>query len=376
LILGRENNWYELAAETFQKWNVEKILQPDNKPALYVLSQEFQLSDGKQYQRKGFVAACKLETIGDGSIYPHEKTHSKPKEDRFKLFQATNAMFSQIFSLYADQERTLDQFLDVTMMSKPYLEAKFEGVLNKVWRLTDEVAIGTITGFMKQQRVLIADGHHRYETALLYRDAMRQQVPDFTGDESFNYVPMFFTNMYDEGLVILPTHRVLHGLPDVTADYLLQKLEPYFSLDQMSSLGVLQESLRLKTKHAFGIALSSEPKFVLISLKRSDSLVQFDVPPIYWNLDVAILHTIIFKQLLGLSEEVQDKKLHLDYIKHVHDAVQLVESGKAQVAFLLNPTPIEQVREIAEAGFTMPQKSTYFYPKLLSGLLTYFFLQD
>jgi uncharacterized protein (DUF1015 family) len=376
LILGRENNWYAEAVKIFQEWQAEKVLQFDDEPALYILAQEFHLEDGKRYLRKGFVAACKLEALGDGSIYPHEKTLSKPKEDRFKLFQATNAMFSQIFSLYGDEEHVLDKYLDDVMMSNPILETKFDGVLNKVWRLTGEATIGTIAGFMKQQRVLIADGHHRYETALLYRDAMRRQVPHSTGKEAFNFVPIFFTNMYDEGLVILPTHRVLHTLPNFSSEFFIQKLEPYFRIEQLSTFEGLQQRLCQKMKRVFGVVLSGEPKYLYITLRDFTPLITFDVPPVYWNLDVAILHTIIFKRLFGISEEAQEKKLNLDYVKEGREAVQMVESGKAQAAFLLHPTPIEQVREIAEAGYTMPQKSTYFYPKLLSGLLTYSFLHS
>lgn len=374
LILGRENNWYTLAASMFQQWKGQAILLFDTAPAFYVVAQEFHLPDGKKYVRKGFVCACKLETIGDGSIYPHEKTHSKPKEDRFRLFQSTNAMFSQIFSLYGDRSQSLDTCIDDAMQPTPFLEADFEGVKNRVWRLTDTSAVRSITEFMKHQKVLIADGHHRYETALLYRDAMRQKFPNFSGDEAFNFVPMFFTNMYDEGLVILPTHRVLHSLPNFSYNFLTQKLQPYFNLEQVPSLDVLQNNLRQKRNHAFGVVI--ERKYLLITLKYSEALIKFDVPNIYRNLDVAILHSVIFNHLLGISEAAQESKLNLDYVKEADDAVKLVESGKAQVAFLLNPTPIEQVREIAEAGFTMPQKSTYFYPKLLSGLLTYSFLES
>ncbi len=373
LILGRENDRYSASAETLKEWRKKEILVRHTVPSLYFLSQTFSIPGGKKVERKGFIAACLLEDFGKGSVFPHEKTLSKPKEDRFKLLQSMHTMFSQIFSIYADSERRLDTYLKEGMSGTPYVEVEFEGVVNKLWTCDDNKVYLAISEFMKHQKVVVADGHHRYETALMYRNALRLSNPDHTGKEAYNFVPMFFANIHDPGLVIFPTHRILHSLRKFEQKKFLASLNELFYLDNYKNLQELNSALEKETKHAFGLILPEAPQYVLVRLKDASMVETSAQPSVITQLDVSILHINIFMNILHISEEAQLKKLNLDYVRDASDAAHAVMKGKAQAAFIMNPTRMEQVRIVAETGFTMPQKSTYFYPKLLSGLVNYSF---
>ena len=372
LILGREENPYLAAAEYFQEWMTNQILLADGPRALYLLAQTFKGRDGKKITRRGFIAACKLEELGKGSIFPHERTHSGPREDRFRLFQATHAMFSQIFGLYGDPEGVLNSEFSDVMKDPPVADVTFEGVQHTMWRMSDERRILVMTEFLRDKRILIADGHHRYETALLYRDACRFRNPGHTGKEPYNFVPMFFSNMHDPGLVIFPTHRLVHGMPGFDAAKFKNALTTYFTLTQCDDARQMMTLLSNHPQHAFGLVLPGA--FFVISVTDKDNLPrQAAEPEAISLLDVTVLHTLVLQRILNITDEQQEKKLHLWYEQDAEQAIAMVDEGKAQAAFLMNPTKIEQVRVVATAGRVMPQKSTFFYPKLLSGLVTYSF---
>jgi uncharacterized protein (DUF1015 family) len=372
LILGCEENWYQSAAKSFNEWRRSGILTSDANPSLYMMSQAFALANGTFAVRRGFIAACALEEIGSGSIMPHERTLAKPKEDRFKLMQATGAMFSQVFSLYSDPSRSLDGVFQQTMSAAPLMDVSFENVHNRLWRVSDSAAT-VVCDYLRGQRVLIADGHHRYETALLYRDSLRAQTPDWTGDEPFNFVPMFFASMDDPGTVILPTHRLVHSVSTFAPAEFLSNLRRHFHVENIGSLDSLLHAMSDNDTPSFGLALHGDSSLYL--LRFADAATQLDatVPNVLGKLDVSILHTVVFKNILGISEEDQLHKTNLDYEREPARAIESVRAGRSQAAFLMNPTRIEQVRAVAEAGLVMPQKSTFFYPKLLSGLVTYSF---
>jgi len=373
LILGREEDRYASAARYFSAWRTSGILSHDTEESLYYLVQDFSLNSGAHVSRKGFIAACKLEDFGKGSVFPHEKTLANPKEDRFKLFQATKAMFSQIFSLYADPQHDLDTFFVQWKKKAPWIDAVFENVRNRIWKISDTETIHSVQRFLSNRRVFVADGHHRYETALVYRDAMRLQHPESRGGEAFNFVPMFFTNMNDPGLIVLPTHRIIHSFPGFDQHKVLEKLKSSFMIEPHHSLQQLVSALQLEKSQSFGLILAHAPEFVLLRFAQPMLLINEGIPKVLADLDVTILHSIIVKNILGINEEDQIKKRHLDYIKDEQHALDFVRDGKAQAAFLLNPTRVDQVCAVAESGYTMPQKSTYFYPKLLSGLVMYSF---
>ncbi len=374
LILGREKDPYASAARAFEDWKGDGVMARDPQPAMYLLSQEYTSGRGAAAVRRGFIAACRLEEFGSGSIYPHERTLSGPKEDRLKLLEAAHAMFSQIFALYADPRGDLDSRLDEQLGRPPDAVAEFDGVRNALWVSHDPALVLALAGFLKGQRVLVADGHHRYETALTYSQSLRLKNPGHTGTEPYNFIPMYFTNINDPALEILPTHRIVHGISGFNPEAFVTKLEEFFEVESEESLEDLLKSLAGRREGAFGLILDGTPGLALLSYKKQGVPGLADMPSLLARLDVTILHAVVMERILGITKEEQEKKVHLEYEQDAVRAMRLVLQGKAQAAFLLNPTRIEQLRAIAEAGFTMPQKSTYFYPKLLSGLVTYSFL--
>jgi uncharacterized protein (DUF1015 family) len=372
LILGKEEDRYTSAAEYFQRWLKEGILVRNEKPCFYLLHQTFDDREGRTLTRKGFIALCRLEEFERRVVLPHEKTLAGPREDRLKLFRATNANFDQVFTLYSDPRKELDQLLNGNATTPPVLDVLFDDVQNRVWRIQDEPTIRAIQAFLSERQVLIADGHHRYETALAYRNERRAANPHHTGNELYNYVMMFFTNIDDDSLVIYPTHRLVHSLNGFDRSSLLALLGEYFIVREFREYEDVAEGMKSSSATAFGIALHGDPFLYLATLKpayTAQELVTDPMPEEVKQLDVSLLHSFILKRLLGISVEAQERKTNIDYVKDARQAVANVQAGQAQIAFLLNPTHIAQVRAVAKSGHTMPQKSTYFYPKLASGLV-------
>ena len=372
LILGREEDRYSAAAKAFNEWQEKGVLTREIQPAVYPLVQTFKSATGAVIQRKGFIALCHLEEFDKGIVLPHEKTLSKAKEDRFKLFKATNSNFSQIFSLYSDEAKHVDGIISPLYSTPAAVDVTFEEVRNQLWVVTDGMVIEKIAREMEPKQVLIADGHHRYETALAYRDVMKSQNPNHTGKELYNYVMMFFTNLDDEGLVIFPTHRVIHSLPRFDWKEFSSTVQKYFTLTQYPTLEAAMNALRMHTQYAYGIIVKAESKYWIASLKGGislDPLIASSLPAEVKSLDVVLLHSYFLGKVLGISVEAQEKKLNIHYIQSIDECEKEIMNGMAQIAFVVNPTKIAQVRAVAKAGQTMPQKSTFFYPKLLSGLV-------
>ena len=372
LILGREEDRYAAAAVTYDEWQKKDVLLRDLTPSIYPLVQTFKTTEGKEVQRKGFIALCRLEEFEKKIVLPHEKTLSKAKEDRFKLFKATSSNFSQVFSLYSDAGKEIDKYLDPVHSTFPVIDVQFEDVRNQLWQVLDISVIENIAALMEPKQVLIADGHHRYETGLAYRDLMRSQNPNHTGNELYNYIMMFFTNLDDEGLVIFPTHRVVHSLPNYDGNALMATLQQHFNVQVYPTPQMMMDALKQFPKFAYGFVSKHSAKFFVASLKDESSLntlVADNLPAEVKSLDVVLLHNYILHNLLGISQEAQEKKLNIHYIQNVHHCVDEVSSGASQIAFFVNPTRIEQVRDVTKSSNTMPQKSTFFYPKLISGLV-------
>lgn len=372
LILGREADRYASAAAALKAWQGEKVLVRDERPAIYSIHQTFLGPADTPITRKGFIALCRLEEFDKRIVLPHEKTLSKAKEDRFKLFQATNSNFSQVFALYWDPEKLVDAALNGTARKEPTTEVLFEEVQNRMWRIDDSAVVNEVVRIMADKQVLIADGHHRYETGLAYRELMRSKNPGHTGQELYNYIMMFFCNLEDEGLVIYPTHRIVHSIPFFDRAAFLQKVEANFVTREMNSLTTLQAALGAASSRSFGMVFAGDQKFWMASLKptlNAAQVVPDNIPVEVKELDVTLLHTVVLRDILGISAEAQEKKLNLNYVKAADEAVDAVRAGKAQLSFILNATRLEEVRAAARAGHVMPQKSTYFYPKLLSGLV-------
>jgi uncharacterized protein (DUF1015 family) len=372
LDFSKDADPYASAGEAFAAWKAAGILAQAHVPAIYLLMQTFALPGGATVRRKGFIAACRLEEFARGSIFPHEKTLAKPKEDRLRLMESTHAVFSQIFGLYSDPKKSIEPVLEPWFRRDPAIDLEYDDVRNTLWACDDPVVTLAAADLLRHQNVVVADGHHRYETALLYRDAQRLKNPGHTGKEHYNFVPMFFTNVHDPGLVIFPTHRIVHGLEDFSEEKLLRDLAEHFSLEVRESPESLRRGLEQESHHAFGLVLAASPRYVLLRWRGKTAIHgKPGEPPMVAQLDVSMLHTLILGRMLGLTEEMQAQKIHLDYVRNASEAVAAVAGGTGQAAFLMNPPKMEQVRLVAEAGFTMPQKSTYFYPKLLSGLVSY-----
>lgn len=367
------NNQYTRARDYFQRWIDEGILVQDDEEAIYIYSQEFEIAGNKR-ERTGFIALIKLEEFGKG-VRPHEFTLSGPKADRLNLLRATKAHFGQIFSLYSDPERRIDRVLE-RFKNTPLVDIKDdEGIRHRLWKITDSNAIGMIRSEMAEKPLFIADGHHRYETALNYSKE----------NEKARYCMMTFVNMQNEGLVILPTHRIIKNLEDFRVKKLEEGLRENFDIETFefaegnevemreTMLSLLRKRY-LEGKHAFGMYCSNN-KYYLLTLKSNELINRIPGPKALRKLDVTILHTLILEQLLGIDKARLEKGLNVEYIKDIGDAIEegirKVDSRSHQIIFFMNPTKVEEVQAVADRGGRMPQKSTFFYPKVYTGFVIY-----
>lgn len=388
LILGKtgpddsaESNRYSRAAADFAAWQAQGVLSRDSEPSLYLYDQIYAVEDGSAVTRKGFIALTRLEDFSSGVVKPHEKTLAGPKADRLLLTRACSANFSPIFSLYSDPCCALEALGQRFKAGEPVIDvADDDGVRHRLWPVDDTAFIARVRELLESKPLFIADGHHRYETALNYRDEMRAQHPGFTGREPFNYVLMYFANMEDQGMTIFPTHRLIFGLPDFSAASLVQRLHDDFLVEEMqidpsdnAALANLRQQLARagQSARALGLYLGNR-RFVMLTLKdekRMDQLFDPRSPAALRTLDVSILHRLILEEYLGITAKDQENQTYLRYVKGFGEPFASVDRGDGQMAFLLNPTRMSEVRDVANAGEKMPQKSTYFYPKLLSGLV-------
>ena len=388
IIRGREHpgdtpqdNVYTRAAQQFQDWNQSHILSSDSEPALYPYSQDYTVpgQPGTRKERRGFIALCRLEDYAAGVVHRHEETLAGPKQDRLQLLKATRAHFGQIFMLYSDPEGTVEARLPVGAASRPWEQVTDEyGSLHTVWRASDLAVLEAVTAAMRAKKLIIADGHHRYETALAYRDYCREQGRT---DGRAEYVMVTLVRMEGEGLTILPTHRVVHSLPRFDWSRFAAEARRFFAWEDLKLTGSGEEqSRRLAERLAqagresptFGVGAGPD-KLARLSLRRDIDLAGLlpDVPAPLRQLDVVLLHRLVLEQVLGIDRQAVREEKNLTYVRELTGAREAVAGGRAQLCFLLNPTPIEAVRDNAFAGHVLPQKSTDFYPKLLSGLTAY-----
>lgn len=363
LILPEGEEKYVNASKIYNQWKSERVLIKDETPSYYVYEQEYQY-EGKKYVRTGFIGLLKLEKFGTGKVFPHEKTLAGPKKDRFELMKACKANFSQIFGLYMDKENELEKIFSNAKKDMPVASAvDDEGVKNTLWIIQEQDIVNKISRFMSNKSIFIADGHHRYETALNLRDFLRKQNND-SADEirPYDFVMMMFVNFYDEGLKIFPTHRVV-GLDESSDEKeLLNKLKNYFDIE------VLEENNYgefLKRDNHCNIVMLIDDKYYGLSIKDDN---YEKLHPIYRKVDTYILQELILKGVLGMSEERLLNKEGITFVQSEEEVKKIVRRKKA-IGFIMNGIPIDVVREISESGNVMPQKSTYFYPKLQTGLV-------
>ena len=429
IIRGRQSpedipgdNVYLRAARDLRDWIERRVLVTEVEPALYPYHQEYavpvQHPGEEEHQsrklRRGFIALCRLEDYSAGVVHRHEETLSGPKADRLELLKATRAHFGQIFMLYSDPEGAIEKMVDQESGNKPWERVEDEyHTTHSVWRVTDPLAIERVVEGMRAKKLVIADGHHRYETALAYRDWRRAQGDT---DHRAEYVMATFVRMEGGGLTILPTHRVVHGLPGFDWARFMAGAQTVFevveaslgaTLGNSSALseagrgpagveagsgnpghappqpqsGVFRQQL-IRFQEQLAGAGSETPaigayggpgKLAVLRLRRDIDLARLlpDVHPSLARLDVVILHHVILERVLGIDPKAVQQERNLRYVRDMGEAIEQVEHGQAQLCLLVNPTPIEAVRDNAFAGRVLPQKSTDFYPKLLSGLTIY-----
>jgi len=375
---GTEDNPYTRAAKYFRNWREEEILAQDPEPSIYRYIQRFSgpwaaSNDALQFERQGFIALGKIEDYAAGVVFRHEQTLAKPKVDRLDLLRATRAHFGQIFMLYDDPQGEIES--QIASAGLPTLKMRDEyGVLHQVWRISDPGSIELVRNKMRDKKLIIADGHHRYETALTYRNERRPRETAASAPAAYEFVMMTFVNMASPGLLILPTHRVVHGLANFSTDDFYAGASRFFTVDEAAhDVNAERASSILREAGHTGTAIlaATRERVFLLSRPKPAGEVFKDTSMRQQSLDVVQLHKCLLGQVLGISEAAIRDQTNVSYIRDGAEALNSVRSGKSNVAFLMNPAKIEQVRDIALAGEVLPQKSTDFYPKLLSGLTIY-----
>ncbi len=375
LEYGKENgngnvkeDKYLTAANLFKEWIKKGILKRENKDSIYVYSQTFDI-DGISYERTGFIALFLLpETKENDSIYGHETTLSKPKEDRFKLMEATNANFSPIFSVFEDKNsEVLNILKQAVKVAEKLFDFTDENVIkNILYRITDAGVIKNIQDKMGDKSIYIADGHHRFETCLNYRNYVREKGMGEAIDAGSCL--MYFAPSNQEGLVILPTHRGIKG-KSIAAEGFLDTIKENFDYKETALDNLVNENKKAgENTVSFGFAHSSGRGYILSFIAKINKAGDNDDSPLN-RLDVSILQEYILKKALNISQEEIDLQTYLSYEKDAKKAVEKVKNGELEAVFFMNPAKIEDVIKIASLNLRMPQKSTYFYPKIITGLV-------
>ena len=396
---GDAENVYTRAAASFQNWRQTGVLRRDPEPSLYRYSQTFIVpgyvpgsAPGAEAraERRGFIALGRIEEYSAGVVFRHEQTLAKPKADRLDLLRANRAHFGQIFMLYSGAGK-VDALLDSAAASdiSPDIEVTDEyDVVHRVWKISDASVVTAVQERMRDRKLIIADGHHRYETALSYRNERRdherrdneRRAGAGTGTQTdppapYDSVMMTFVDMDRPGLVILPTHRLVFGLPSFSAAQFQAEAKKLFNVEEVDAGidGVRATAILRQAGHAGTalLAVAAERAFLLHSPKAIGSSLFGSLSLRQQSLDVVQLHKCLLEGVLKISEEAIRNQENVSYCREAEEALSQVQSGKAQMAFLMNPVRMEQVRDIAFAGEVLPQKSTDFYPKLLSGLTIY-----
>jgi uncharacterized protein (DUF1015 family) len=367
-----EDNIYTRARDYYQSWMKEGILTREEMPAFYVLRQTFTLPDGSRRTRQGLVAALNLVRFDEGTVLPHERTHSGPKVDRLKLMRATQVNFGHIFMLYPGNR--INEFLEEAIEGKPGVEVHelFEhDVTQQFYVVTDPQVVKAVVEEMAPKRnLVIADGHHRYETALNFRDEMRDKYPDASADAGFNYRMVTLVSMDDPGLVILPTHRLIQSYGRISGAEALEQAVEFFEVRAVDDREALESALaQAEPSHPrFGFY---DGGYAVLALRNPEVMERIlpDRAPAWRMLDVNVVHELFIERVLGISPEAVERKENIEYLRDPQMGYDAVDEGEAEFLLVMNPTRMEQVRACTTAGEKMPQKSTDFYPKIISGLV-------
>jgi uncharacterized protein (DUF1015 family) len=381
-----QDNVYTRAASALQDWIQHNVVQQDPAPSFYAYTQEYTVPGTEERRtRRGFIGAGRLEDYSAGIVFRHEQTLSGPKADRLELLRHTRTHTGQLFMLYSDAERRIDAILaEAESSSAPATELRDEyGVVHRLWVVAEPQRLGAIQDAMANQKLVIADGHHRYETAINYRNERRSQILHGDANAPYEFAMMTFVNTRSEGLTILPTHRVAANLHDFSWPSVRRYLEPWFTAEALSFrdegerneargkfLHRLAETRAQRSIGVYPAVQAAKRAYYVLTLRAGADLAQLlpNVSPLQRELDVVLLHEGILEPALGITPQAVTAEKNLTYEREAAAALDAVDSGAAQIAFLLNACDVEQVMRIATAGEVLPQKSTDFYPKLLSGI--------
>lgn len=371
------NNRYTRARRYLFDWIATGALTIDDAPSIYVHHQTFQNHAGEQVTRRGFLANIRLADYDERVVLPHERTLRGPKEDRLALMKATETNLSPVFFLYSDPASAVDDSLTAVIEGAvPASTTTPDGILHELWRVTDADVIAKVTSFLAAEQVLIADGHHRYETALAYRAFRRECAEEPHADAPYEFALGFFVNLADPGLAVFPTHRVVHSVTNFPGlDAVTARLadHPEFAVEQLSTFhrGEIIEALNAAGDLGPSFVLLGDGESALVRFvgELSSDLFASDTPDEVRALDVCVLHEALLDGMLGISRAAQEDKTNLHYIKGDDAAFAAANAAATQLVVLMNATPVDQVDRVCRSGGVMPQKSTFFYPKILSGLL-------
>lgn len=360
------NNRYTRSRIELERMLKDEVLKREEEAAFYIYEEIFQ-NNGETLSLKGIIGIVELSEFSEKKVLPHEETLSKAKADRFELMKATNCNFSQIYSLYNDQKQQLPKLLDSLSQREPDITfCAFDGLRQNVWIVSDKEKTDEITKLFEDKQLFIADGHHRYETALNYKKYMEENGGE--GD-LYKYCMMYLVDMSLPGLVVLPTHRIVRGLKDFNAQRLLEKAAEDFFVTE-TDMPEVEKVLR-ENSHKNAFAMYADKKAYVFVLKDKNTMARAleDRPVQYRDLDVSVLHTLVLEKLLGIDKQNMANQINLSYTRSVSEGVKAVDEASADCLFILNPTKVEQIKDISLVNEKMPQKSTYFYPKLVTGIV-------
>ena len=372
---GEGDQRYAHAGDLLEQWIAEGTIRRDERPAIYRYEQRFTHANGtgpRSYVRRGFIALLKLEPFAARVVLPHEHTLSGPKVDRLKLMRATRAHFSQIFALYRDPAGEAEALLSPIEEQAPDLDATTsDGCRHRLWAVTDPATIAGVARVLAPKQVMIADGHHRYETMINLRDELRPAGRP-AAQSLADWGTMFFARAEDPGLLVLPTHRLVRGLPAEALAQLRARVQPWFTVadgDETSAHAIEERLAREGAQRVtFALREAGKPGTLWLGLRQEADLSALG-PPALQRLDVTVLHGLLLGPLLGIDAAAMAKQSFLSYTHDMEEALGRIEAGEVQGGFLMNATKVDQVLDACEAGFVLPQKSTYFQPKLATGLV-------
>ncbi|MBR5586771.1 MAG: DUF1015 domain-containing protein [Clostridia bacterium] len=369
------DNKYTRSAETLDEWTLSGVIVPDRQPAIYVYHQEYTAVDGENRVCKGIVCLVRLDDFEIGTVLPHEETGAKAKSDRLKLLGECGVNFSPVFGLYRDDEKTVDTAFEEALQNPPDTFAKtIDGASQKVWTVTDEETAGKIQQLLADKQIIIADGHHRYEAALKYRDMMIEINPDHTGEEPYNYVMMYLAEMNQPGFEMFATHRLVRNVVGYSEAGVISQLEKSFNITKLFAEEIetaISEKLAENNDIPTFAMYTGKDYYYLLRLKDfsfADAEGEGKSVALR-HLDVTVLHSLILGKAFGVSEAELKKQDYLSFTRNIEEAAQNVKNGDFQCAFMINPTKMQEIFEISLNGEKMPQKSTWISPKPKTGLV-------